>query len=29
MSRCKDIFNANNPLSGNGQVATFIFWHWS
>ena len=24
MSRCKDIFNANNPLSGNGQVATFM-----
>lgn len=24
MARCKDVFNANNPLSGNGQVATFM-----
>lgn len=24
MSRCKDVFNLNNPLSGNGQVSTFM-----
>ena len=24
MSRCKDIFSVNSPLSGNGQVSTFM-----
>lgn len=24
LSRCKDVFLSNNPLSGNGQVSTFI-----
>ena len=24
LARCKDIFKSNNPLSGNGQVATFM-----